>query len=204
MLINPWDTILTVVFAITGLNCLWHVSYVDRSVQTLTDRMIDILHLSMSVAMIVMIWIPTRGAGTWLQVAVFAGFGLLLVISAFAKAIGPVARVNLLSHSMLASAMVWMLAAMPLMMAGVLLPTIGTAGGQEGHSMPVVTTSDISEITVTPIWVALITWFLVALCAIVLIWWSFRFAVDRRHRRHTLCHIGMSAGMGIMLALMVG
>lgn len=203
MLASPWDVILTVAFAVTGAFCLWHVAAPRPNGRPQAERVIDMLHLIMSVAMVVMIWIPFGTIGTWIQAAVFAVLGILLLGSALSRSLPRTRRADLVSHVMLSAAMVWMLAAMPLMMAGMPMPSGGSGGGHEGHAMPAASDGSASGLAATPGWVDVVSWALVALCAVVVGWWAFRVATDRRHRGHRLCHLGMGAGMGLMLALMV-
>ncbi|CAG7618973.1 DUF5134 domain-containing protein [Leucobacter soli] len=200
MLASPWDWILTVLFASTGVYCLWHLSASwDRSAVG-PNRAVDVLHAVMSVSMIVMIWVPTGSVGTWVQIVAFGVMGIVIAGYASAKAIPSGARVDLGIHVLLTGAMVWMLAAMPLMMSGV--PVSGTGGSHDGHG----SSSAPDAVTVsaeTPAWVLLVTWALVVLCVIAMGWWAYRFSRERTHRSHVMCHIGMALGMGVMLALMI-
>mgnify|MGYP004171193529 CR=1 FL=1 len=65
---------------------------------------------------------------TWAQIALFAIFALAL-LSALARAHGFPHRVELVGHVVLNAAMIWMLAAMPLLMAGM---DMGGDGGSAG------------------------------------------------------------------------
>ncbi|MGP5597345.1 DUF5134 domain-containing protein, partial [Brachybacterium alimentarium] len=72
-------------------------------------------HLVMSLAMLLMVWRPVGTAGTWIQVALFALFGVVMLLGLpTVHAVGE--RVAVVSHVMLNAAMIWMLLAMPLLM----------------------------------------------------------------------------------------
>jgi hypothetical protein len=201
VLAAPWDWILTVLFASTGVYCLWHLSASwDRSTSR-PDRAVDVLHTVMSVSMIAMIWFPTGSVGTWVQIVAFGVVSLVIAGYASAKAVPAGVRVDLGIHVLLAGAMVWMLAAMPLMMSGIPAPGAG-GGGHDGHGATSV--PDAAAVSAeAPAWVLLVTWALVVLCVIAMGWWVYRFSRERTHRSHVMCHIGMALGMGVMLALMI-
>lgn len=201
MFASPWDWILTVLFAATGIYCIWHLSSSWDRTANRPDQAVDVLHAVMSVSMIVMIWFPTGSIGSWVQIVTFGILGIVIAGFTSAKALPSGVRVDLVIHAVLAGAMVWMLAAMPLMMSGV--PLSGAAGGgHDGHGVP--TSAGAIAVSVeTPAWVSLSTWAMVMLCVIATGWWGYRFSRDRKHRSHVSCHIGMALGMGVMLALMI-
>ena len=134
MIAAPWNILLTFVFVMTAVICFSGLigrSRKGRTNSALTDSdLIDITHGVMSVAMIVMTWWTVWDAVTWAQVAIFAILVLALVPS-FRGARGAQA-VDLVGHIVLDVAMIWMLAAMPLLMAG--MDMSGDAGGAHaGH-----------------------------------------------------------------------
>lgn len=90
---------------------------------------IEVNHLVMSVAMIFMIWVTVIDAVTWAQVTVFAIFALALLPVLLQQ--GEAAqRVSLAGHPILNAAMIWMLLAMPLLMAGMTMSDCGSSGSE--------------------------------------------------------------------------
>jgi hypothetical protein len=95
-------------------------------------------------------------------------------------------------------AMVWMLAAMPLLMG----PMGGeTSGGHSHHgsgeAMPMPMGS-----TAIPGWVQAVSWVAVVVLVAVAVWWLVRAVRVDRDRSHLCCHGVMSVGMALMLAVM--
>lgn len=200
MLGSPWDWILTVLFAITGVICLWHLALsAEHREHAVEVRGVDALHLAMSVAMIVMIWWPPGTTGTWVQVALFAVIGAAILIGGLRATRWPV-RVDSVAHVLLAVAMIWMLAAMPLIMG--YDPASG-AGGHAGHgAVPAASTGPAASVEIsTP--VAAITWTLVAVSAVCAIWWVRRLFAAPRGVLHAGCHVLMATGMALMLVEMM-
>lgn len=201
MLDSPWNWILTVLFTVTGVICLWHIAAsTEHRGHRDEARGIDALHLAMSVAMIVMIWWPPGTTGTWVQVAVFAVIGAAILIGGLRATRWPV-RVDSVAHVLLAVAMIWMLAAMPLIMGH---DPAASPGGHAGHGG--VTTSSTSQSAAstaisTP--VAAITWTLVAISAVCAIWWVRRLFAAPRGVLHAGCHVLMASGMALMLVEMM-
>ncbi|WP_285362881.1 DUF5134 domain-containing protein [Microbacterium sp. LMC-P-041] len=200
MIAAPWNVILTLVFIMTAVICL--SGLIERSREgrrgaRLTDSdVIDITHGVMSVAMIVMTWWTVWDAVTWAQVAIFAILALALVPSF--RGVKGAQTVDLVGHIVLDAAMVWMLAAMPLLMAG--MDMSGDAGGgHAGHGG-----GGGPTIESTPVWVDIVNAVFIALCVAATVWWIWRLFRSSHHRIHSLCHIAMAAGMGWMLVLMNG
>lgn len=198
MILAPWNLVLTALFVFTALICLGDfVAQRRRSTSgsTLTSHdVIDLNHGVMSVAMIVMIWWTVWDAVTWTQVAIFAILAVAL-IPAYRGA-GTARAIDLSGHIALNAAMIWMLAAMPLLMAGM---TMGNGGGGHGdHGGG----ADMA-MTGTPAWAQVVNTIFIVISVALAGWWLWRLATARRHRIHILCHIAMSLGMAGMLALMV-
>ncbi|MFS2243016.1 MULTISPECIES: DUF5134 domain-containing protein [unclassified Microbacterium] len=201
MIASPWDLILTVVFFATGLICLGdliarRIRRPARTEDLADEELIDINHAVMSAAMILMTWVTVLDAVTWAQIALFAIFALAL-LPALARAHGFPHRVELVGHVVLNAAMIWMLAAMPLLMAGM---DMGGDGGSAhaGHHGG----GDEMGLMATPVWADVVNTAFIVACTLGAAWWLYRAAVARGHRMHALCHALMAAGMGAMLWLM--
>ncbi|SIT72274.1 DUF5134 domain-containing protein [Microbacterium sp. RU33B] len=198
MLTSPWDLILTALFAATGIWCaidlIAHRPHARSSDGTLTQHtLIDVNHLVMSAAMIVMIWTSVIDAATWAQVIVFAIFALALVPGLLAKT-ATRERVSLAAHVGLNAAMIWMLAAMPLLMAGMEMGHDGSSGHHHGGGSEMMATA-------TPAWADVVNLLFVALSAAAAVWWLVAL-FGRRRRLHDLCYAAMAAGMALMLLVM--
>lgn len=201
MIISPWDLILTIVFVITGLICLGDLiarraGRPARSEGLADEELIDINHAVMSAAMILMTWVMVIDAATWAQIALFAIFALAL-LPALSRADGFAPRVETLGHIVLNAAMIWMLAAMPLLMAGA---DMGGGGGSAhaGHHDG----GDGPMLMATPVWADVVNAVFIIACIAGMLWWLYRAVAARGHRLHALCHALMAAGMGLMLWLM--
>ncbi|OIU86408.1 DUF5134 domain-containing protein [Microbacterium sp. AR7-10] len=201
MIASPWDLILTATFLTTGLICLGDLiaRRIRRPARTeglADEELIDINHAVMSAAMILMTWVTVLDAVTWAQIALFAIFALALV-PALTRAHGFPHRVDLVGHIVLNAAMIWMLAAMPLLMAGI---DMGGDGGSAhaGHHGG----SDEMGLMATPVWADVVNAAFIVTCAMGALWWLYRAVAIRGHRMHVLCHVLMAAGMGLMLWLM--
>lgn len=130
----------TVAFVATG--CYALARYVRLSSRTGPDpaasgqaRAVELLHLTMSVAMIAMAWGVSGGPETGSGLVQIAVFGLFaLVFATLAARVRGLARVlPRLVHAAMSAAMVWMVAAMPLLM-GHVAPAAGAEGGHSGHA----------------------------------------------------------------------
>ena len=125
-----WDWALTGIFVVVGGFALWRWSAMaaDRRADRSVARLGEVNQLAMSVAMIAMTWWPPGLAGSVFQVVAFGTFGVLHVVG-LARAEGTSARLTVASEIAMNAAMVWMLAAMPLLMGG--HPSSG--GGHDHH-----------------------------------------------------------------------
>lgn len=198
MLTSPWDLVLTALFAVTGVWCaidlLAHRSRSRTADGAITSHtIIDINHLVMSAAMILMIWVTVIDAVTWAQVAVFAVFAVALIPGLFGRE-EVTRRVSLVGHIALNAAMVWMLLAMPLLMAGMEMSE-GDTSGHHGGDTGVMPTS-------TPPWADALNWLFVALSAAAALWWIATLIRSRGRHLHDLCYAAMGAGMALMLVVM--
>lgn len=205
MISSPVNWIFTFLFAATGLYCLWNLARArraatsrERSGGLSTAEVVDVNHVVMSAAMILMVWVAVGDAVLWMQVAVFAVLALSL-IPGLRSAAGK-QRVDVVAHIGLDGAMIWMLIAMPALMAGM---DMGGSGGDSHHSGH--TGDDMSMgMSSTPGWVDVTNWAFVAACVAVALWWLVRLLGGRDHRLHALCHLLMGAGMAAMLVAMNG
>lgn len=198
MIAAPWDIVLTLVFAATAVCCLVMLLRDRRragaGVGLSDDAVVDINHLVMSAAMILIVWVVVGDAVTWAQVALFAVLAASL-LPALVKARSVGDRVDVIGHIVLDAAMIWMLLAMPLLMAG---PSSESGGGGQHHGG-----SGGVLLTATPMWVDVVNVVFIALATATAVWWTgSAIRRSRGHRVHLLCHALMGAGMALMLVLM--
>ncbi|MEV1295297.1 DUF5134 domain-containing protein [Pseudonocardia sp. NPDC049635] len=130
----PVALTLTVLFLLTGGYALLRWSGAVAGSAPPGRRTSELAHLLMSVAMVVMTWTWYGTAGLWFQILLFGGFAVFFAADAVRRR-----RLQLhgctggSAHALMAAAMVWMLAAMPLIMpAPVEAPAGG--GGHTGHA----------------------------------------------------------------------
>lgn len=200
MLGAPWDIILTIAFAFTAVVCVGDLALRRSRLRSdgdgLADNdLIDINHGVMSVAMIAMIWWFFPDVVTWAQMLLFAVLALSLV-PLFARSASASRRLDLGGHIVLDGAMIWMLGAMPLLMAGSV--SAGSGGAHAHHGGD----DAVPMLQVTPIWADVVNLAFIAMSAALAIWWLLRLVTARGHRLHLLCHAVMAAGMAGMLVLM--
>ena len=112
---------------------------------------------------------------------------------------GGVARVGAAAYVGMNAAMIWMLAAMPLLMG----PSESGEGGHAGHAGHGGTAATVGTlVTDTPGWVSEVNVIAVVAMAGVTAWWLIRSIRSDGARVHHCCHALMGAGMGLMLAVM--
>lgn len=203
MIVAPWNIILTVVFVYTGVVCA-----IDLIARLRRPRhghgsggqvLIDVNHILMSAAMIWMSWSMESELALWLQTALFAALTVALLLL-LPKASTPAQRVDLGGHLALNAAMIWMLAAMPLLMAEMAMGEMDM-GGTEMGGMDMSGGTDAPMMT-TPMWVDIVNVVFVALSIGAMLWWILRAVAVKGHRLHASCHAVMGAGMAAMLVLM--
>ncbi|RGE21595.1 DUF5134 domain-containing protein [Leucobacter sp. wl10] len=213
MLTAPWNIILTVLFAFTGLYC---------AVRLFTHRprgksgwgagfdstVIHVTHAVMSVAMIAMCWVMVfPDALNWAQIILFSALALALVPGLWRAPLVS-RRVDLAGHIWLGAAMVWMIAAMPLLMAGMGGSMAGMGGSMDdgmGGSMAGMGEAQGDAMMMamsTPAWVDAVNAVFVAGSLALTLWWLYRAVTIRGQRLHELCHSLMAVGMAAMLVLM--
>ncbi|WP_425441220.1 DUF5134 domain-containing protein [Ruania alba] len=88
-------------------------------------------------------------------------------------------------HVVLNGAMIWMLAAMPLLMADMDMSGEGRAAMMG-----------------TPMWAGVVNIGFVVLCVAVALWWAYRAVTAQGHRLHVSVHAVKGIGMAAMLVLM--
>lgn len=198
MIATPWALALTLVFVLTGLVCAGALVIRRRAAagdQGLSDEdLIDVNHGVMSAAMILMLWLMTDGVVAWAQIAIFAILAVAL-LPVYQRAAGTTARVDLVSHAGQDLAMIWMLAAMPVLMSEM---AGGAGGGGHSHGG-----SDAGAVpTATPAWADAVNIGFVVIATATAGWWLYRTLTATGHRLHLLGYAAMAAGMATMLLLM--
>ncbi|MDN5727336.1 MAG: DUF5134 domain-containing protein, partial [Propionibacteriales bacterium] len=148
----------------------------------------------MSAAMIWMTWVAIGNVLLWALAALFVVLILSLVPS-WRKATSLGDRLNVLGHVLLDLAMIWMLLAMPLLMAGM--------GHGDGSGMGAAMDMEM-PMPGTPVWADVVNLGFVVICGIAAVWWLAQVVRDPRHRWHSACHVLMSVAMGVMLVAMNG
>lgn len=126
---------LTLAFAATGVFSLVRLSRLTAAAQRPADRLVELFHLVMSLAMIGMTWAWSGGPETrsgLLQIVVFGTFALWFGHTLIHRSGHD--RVARSSHLTMAGATVWMVAAMPVLMGVSGAPTgVGGHAGHGGH-----------------------------------------------------------------------
>lgn len=215
MISFPWSLILTAAFAFTGLVCLIHIVQHWNKTRSRTgpdvgaarmDLVVHSNHLVMSIGMIAMVWANTGTIATWGQSVFFTALAAVMAIGLL-RAPGRVPRISLASHLALNAAMVWMLLAMPLLMAHPMDTGAHGDGSADGgghdsghhgdHSM-----AHGMSLSQTPDWATAVNWVAIVLSALAAAWWLILLVRSRRIGIHTLCHAVMGLGMAGMLVLM--
>jgi hypothetical protein len=165
---------LTAVFAVTGGYSLARISALASGAATDGDRMAELSHLLMSIAMLGMTWGWTGEPGTpggVVQLVVFGLLGFWFLV----RVLHPDGhrRVGSAYHLVVQVAMVWMVAAMPTLMGmGGAAPATATpdhAGHGAAEGMGEMAGMGMSS--APPLWMQVVTVaFVVLLCAAALAW----------------------------------
>lgn len=125
----PLAWTLTTLFVLTGCYALTRWSTAVSARWPAARRTAELAHVVMSAAMVVMTWTWYGSTGLWVQVALFTVFGAFFGVAAVRGIhCGSPGRVAGAAHALMAVAMVWMLAAMP-----VIMPLAVPASGGGGH-----------------------------------------------------------------------
>lgn len=218
------SVVFTLVFAVTGLYALARLARLLAG-EIAGDRLVELFHLAMSLAMIAMAWAYTGGPetpGGRVQVVVFAAFTAWFAYRATARDAvhSPLANGY---HVAMGAAMTWMVAAMPLIMGSSHAGSSG-GGGHHGGSAPVEATGPVAPPEPAPGWVVVVTIAFALLSLAAAVWWGARAVraddgpgghevadgtvltrptVTRSARAEAGCHVLMSLGMGGMLVAML-
>ncbi|MFI5825589.1 DUF5134 domain-containing protein [Streptomyces rishiriensis] len=202
MIVAPWNLILTIVFVYTGV--VLAISLIAWLRRPRVERrfdgevLADVNHILMSAAMIWMSWSMESELALGLQVALFAALtvGLLLFLPG---ARTTTQRLDLGWHVVLNAAMIWMLAAMPLLMADMAMGH----GTSTDHGMNMDMSGEGHPAMMgTPMWADVVNTVFVVLCVAVALWWVYRAVTAKGHRLHVSVHAVKGAGMAAMLVLM--
>jgi hypothetical protein len=124
----PLSVALTVLFIGTGLYSLLRWASLHTGVAGHHgDRVAELSHLVMSLAMVGMVWGYGGGTADTLQLVAFGGFSCYFLVRLVrSRTGGPAGCPAPGFHLLMSASMVWMVAAMPLLMAG------GMAAGSGG------------------------------------------------------------------------
>ncbi|WP_341855291.1 DUF5134 domain-containing protein [Brachybacterium sp. GPGPB12] len=210
MIESPWSFVLTAIFLATAVFCAVHLAQSrGASAAVITGSVhsshhgpvataVHVNHLVMSLAILLMVWRPVGTAGTWIQVALFALFTVVILLG-LPTVHGVSERVGVVNHVVLNSVMIWILLAMPLLMGHAMG---GSADAHAGHHGGGTGDEMAMEMAPAPAWAEAVNWGAVVLSAVITTWWLVRLLRDPGHRAHSACHLLMAAGMALMLALM--
>lgn len=218
------SVVFTVVFAATGLYALARLARLLAGEIEVGDRLVELFHLAMSLAMIAMAWAYVGGPetpGGRLEVVVFGAFTAWFAYRATRRdtAHSPLANGY---HVAMGAAMTWMVAAMPLIMGSSHAGSSG-GGGHHGGSAPVEATGPVAPPEPAPGWVVVVTIAFALLSVAAAGWWGARAVragdtggdampsgdvltrttVTQSARVEAGCHVLMSLGMGGMLVAML-
>lgn len=145
-----------------------------------TSRLTHLLHLTMSVAMVLMVWrvgldLPAVGPTLFFLLA-----GLWFVGVAVRASPASRQRLKLCYYAVMMAAMAWMYA----LMSGA-VPGVSTHPDSSVMDMPgmKVSSHDMPPATAAISWVSVANWIGVAAFAAVALYWSYRFVGDRRMNR---------------------
>jgi hypothetical protein len=183
--------VFTIMFAVTGLYSLVRFATLVSGAAVDGDRVAELAHLLMSLAMIAMAWAYSGGPGTAsgiLQIVVFGLLGLwfLTRIAGHGHGYGH-GHSEAGYHFVMAAAMVWMVAAMPVLMggSGMGMDTSAGGGAHGDHSSMAGMdgmagmsgsggTAGIGDMNGAPAWARVVTIAFVALLVGAMALWSSR------------------------------
>ena len=182
--------VFTIVFAVTGLYSLVRFAALVSGAAADGDRVAELAHLMMSIAMIAMTWEFSGGPDTTsgiLQIVVFGVLGLWFLVRIAGPDHGH-GRGETAYHLVVAAAMVWMVAAMPVLMggSGTRMDTSAGGGSHGDHgsmtgtgmtgmdSANVAGGMDTGDMGGPPAWTRVITFVFVVLLVGAMALWSSR------------------------------
>ncbi|MBO0876759.1 MAG: DUF5134 domain-containing protein [Pseudonocardia sp.] len=193
----PLSALLTAVFVATGCLALARWAALWAGLSPHGDQVAELSHLTMSLAMVAMLWAYGGPAGSVVQIVAFTGFAgyfvdRLVRRRAFA---GRHTCPAVEYHLMMSMTMIWMVAGMPVLMAG-------TRGAARGWAMALTVASVGALLTAAVFWAARAvrgrSARLVTVGAS-----SHRVAAALNPRPEAVCHLAMSLGMATMFLAMV-
>lgn len=223
------SAVFTLVFAATAVYSLVRLSRLLAGEGAPGDRLVEVFHLVMSLAMVAMTWAWTGGPATpsgVLQIVVFGGFTMWFAHRAVTRATahGHVANGY---HVAMGAAMTWMVAAMPVIMG---MPAgMGSDEGHAGHhgsgDASAMAGMDPSTAAPAPGWTVAVSVVLAVVLVVAAGWWAVRAVraddplpeddlvsgggiatlapVRPTVRADAGCHLLMSLGMAGMLVAML-
>ncbi|MDT7610556.1 MAG: hypothetical protein QOG96_5059 [Pseudonocardiales bacterium] len=160
----PLSVALTVLFALSGGYSLLRWASLRAGVAGHHgDQVAELSHVLMSLGMIAMVWAYGGGTGDAVQlIAYLALSGYFLTRLLRGRATGHPGCPAPGFHLLMSGSMVWMVAAMPLLMAG---SVAGPSGGMQMDGMTMGgadTGLDARPVTATPGWAIALTWVFIA------------------------------------------
>lgn len=160
----PLSVALTVLFALSGGYSLLRWASLRAGVAGHHgDQVAELSHVLMSLGMIAMVWAYGGGTGDAVQlIAYLALSGYFLTRLVRGRATGHPGCPAPGFHLLMSGSMVWMVAAMPLLMAG---SVAGPSGGMQMDGMTMGgadTGLDARPVTATPGWAIALTWVFIA------------------------------------------
>ncbi|MEQ3554148.1 DUF5134 domain-containing protein [Pseudonocardia nematodicida] len=130
----PLAIALTALFAATGVYALLRWSEAVAAAHPPLRRTSELAHLLMSAAMVVMTWTWFGTTAEWVQILLFGGFAVWFAVIAVQRRRRPATGCpGAPAHALMAAAMAWMVAAMPLIMP-MPMEASASAGGHSGHA----------------------------------------------------------------------
>jgi hypothetical protein len=173
--------LLTVLFAVTGGYALLRWAELRTEVTGRAgDQVAELAHLLMSIAMIAMTWGYATTTGTIAQIVLFAGLGGYFMVRWFASRCSASAGScpGSVFHLLMCAAMVWMVVAMPWLMASASgsggAAEGGAAGPMDGMVMPMSPASPASAAPTAgaPSWAGPITELIVLALLVAAGYWA--------------------------------
>jgi hypothetical protein len=160
----PLSVALTVLFALSGGYSLLRWASLRAGVAGHHgDQVAELSHVLMSLGMIAMVWAYGGGTGDAVQlIAYLALSGYFLTRLVRRRATGHPGCPAPGFHLLMSGSMVWMVAAMPLLMAGLVA---SPSGGMQMDGMTMGGTDtglDARPVTATPGWAIALTWIFIA------------------------------------------
>lgn len=183
--------VLTIVFVLTGAYALGRWALLASGATRDGDRLAELTHLLMSVAMVAMVWGLSGGpesASGLLQIVVFTVLGVGFGVSTLRPATGH-ARISCGYHLSAAAAMVWMVVAMPVLMGVSAGSSAASGGGHAGHAGH--GGSDPGAVTVPgaggvdaapPTWALVVNAAVVVVLVLASVWWARQLVRSRAFR----------------------